>query len=53
VRPYKPAWPLPQVIEQLRRGRGVHFDPVLVDAFLDMMPELQDVRRRFNDEEAA
>lgn len=53
VRPYKPAWPLPQVIEALRRGRGVHFDPVLIDAFLDIMPELQDVRRRFNDEEAA
>jgi putative two-component system response regulator len=53
VRPYKPAWRLPEVIEQLRRGRGAHFDPVLVDAFLDIMFEVQEIRRQFHDEEAA
>jgi response regulator RpfG family c-di-GMP phosphodiesterase len=53
VRPYKPAWSLPQVIEQLRRDRGTHFDPVLIDAFLDIMPWVQEVRREFSDEEAA
>ena len=53
VRPYKPAWRLPEVIDQLRRGRGAHFDPVLVDAFLDIMIEIQEVRRQFQDEAAA
>jgi len=53
IRPYKPAWRLPDVIEQLRRGRGGHFDPVLVDAFLDIMVEIQEVRRQFRDEAAA
>lgn len=53
VRPYKPAWRLPEVIDYLRRGRGTHFDPVLVDAFLDIMLEIQEVRRQFQDEAAA
>ena len=53
VRPYKPAWPLPDVIDALRRGRHAHFDPVLVDAFLDIVPDLQRVRTEFADEEAA
>lgn len=53
VRPYKPAWRLPDVIEALRRGRGAHFDPVLVDAFLDIMVEIQEIRRQFHDEAAA
>jgi putative two-component system response regulator len=53
VRPYKPAWPLPQVIDALRRGKGEHFDPVLVDAFLDIVPELQRIRVEFADMAAA
>lgn len=53
VRPYKPAWPLPDVIEALRRGKHAHFDPVLVDAFLDIVPDLQRVRAEFSDLVAA
>jgi putative two-component system response regulator len=33
-RPYRKAWPLDAVIAEIRRGRGGHFDPQLVDAFL-------------------
>ncbi len=33
-RPYRQAWPMPRVVEQLARGRGTHFDPELVDAFV-------------------
>jgi response regulator RpfG family c-di-GMP phosphodiesterase len=49
VRPYKPAWSLPDTIETLKRGKGNHFDPVLVDRFLEAMPALQAVRREFSD----
>jgi len=48
-RPYKPAWRLPEVIDHLRRSRGTHFDPVLVDAFLDVMVDVQAIRREFAD----
>ncbi|MBV8601451.1 MAG: HD domain-containing protein [Candidatus Eremiobacteraeota bacterium] len=52
-RPYKPAWRLPDVLETLKRGKGNHFDPDLVDAFLQITPELQKVREEFSDSEAA
>jgi putative two-component system response regulator len=33
-RPYKRAWPLPEALAEIRRLRGSHFDPAIVDAFL-------------------
>lgn len=33
-RPYKAPWPLPQVVDELLRLRGSHFDPQLVDLLL-------------------
>jgi response regulator RpfG family c-di-GMP phosphodiesterase len=39
-RPYKQPWPLEDALEELRRERGRHFDPVVVDAFLDMADDL-------------
>ena len=33
-RPYKPAWSDDRIFEELRRMRGMHFDPDLTDLFL-------------------
>jgi HD-GYP domain-containing protein (c-di-GMP phosphodiesterase class II) len=33
-RAYKEGWPLEQVIDEIRRLRGSHFDPELVDLML-------------------
>lgn len=33
-RPYKPAWPVQQALEEVRRCSGSHFDPDLAEAFL-------------------
>lgn len=33
-RAYKQPWPLPQVVDELRRLRGTHFDPRMVDVLL-------------------
>ncbi len=35
-RPYKRAWPPGDAIAEIRRMRGGHFDPRIVDAFLDL-----------------
>lgn len=35
-RPYKEAWPLDQVVDEIRRGSGSQFDPQVVAAFLDL-----------------
>src|SRR5579872_2128825 len=53
VRPYKPAWSLPDTIDTLKRGKGNHFDPDLIDRFIECMPELQAVRREFSDSESS
>ena len=39
-RPYKAAWPLGEVIEELASLRGNHLDPSLVDVFLPLATEL-------------
>ena len=39
-RPYKAAWPLDEVIEELATLRGNHLDPSLVDVFLPLAAEL-------------
>ena len=33
ARPYKPAWPRAEALAEVRRLRGVQFDPAVVDAF--------------------
>jgi HD-GYP domain-containing protein (c-di-GMP phosphodiesterase class II) len=36
-RPYRPALSLDEALEELRSGRGTQWDPVLVDALIDMV----------------
>ncbi len=33
-RPYRPAWTRDRVLAEITAGRGTHFDPAVVDAFL-------------------
>lgn len=49
VRPYKPAWPLGDAVAYLREQSGKHFDPRLVDVFLEQLPEILSIRARFAD----
>lgn len=51
ARPYKPAWDLERSVNLLKEGRGSHFDPVCVDAFLARWEEALVIRERFQDEE--
>jgi putative two-component system response regulator len=39
-RPYKEAWPTEQVLAELRRGSGTHFEPAMVKAFESILPEI-------------
>ena len=39
-RPYKEPWSLEDALAQLRRDRGAHFDPEVVDAFLRIVDSL-------------
>lgn len=48
-RHYKPAFPPENVSACLRRGRGSHFDPRLVDAFCALESDFYDIARRYQD----
>lgn len=36
-RPYKRAWPVEEAIAEITKGAGAHFDPSVVEAFLDVL----------------
>ena len=39
-RPYKESWPLQDALDELARERGRHFDPMVLDAFLGLVDDL-------------
>ncbi len=38
-RPYRPAWPAEKVFEHIRSGAGTHFDPEVVETFIRIAME--------------
>ena len=52
-RVYKAAFPHEQAVEIIRDGRGSHFDPDMVDAFLALSEEFRRIAQRFADGEPA
>lgn len=48
-RVYKKAWDLDKIIALFKDERGQHFDPVLVDLFLNNLDEFLNIRNMFPD----
>jgi putative two-component system response regulator len=46
---YKPAMPHAKAVEVIREGRGSHFDPEVLDAFLELAGEFDAIAVRFSD----
>ena len=51
VRPYKPAWPVEEAVDFLRRESGRHFDPELVELFLGQLPAILEIKERWAETE--
>ena len=51
VRPYKRAWTVDEALVLIREESGRHFDPELVTAFLDCMPDVLRIRDQWADTE--
>jgi response regulator RpfG family c-di-GMP phosphodiesterase len=49
VRPYKTAWSHQEALAHLVANRGTHFDPEVVDAFVECADEADEVRLRLAD----
>lgn len=52
-RTYKPAMPHSQARELIVRGRGTHFDPTMVDAFLACEPEFLRISEHYGESASA
>lgn len=48
-RPYKQAWSIEDAVSELRKGAGQHFDPNLVEVFVSILPEVLEIRSRYQD----
>jgi putative two-component system response regulator len=48
-RVYKPALTIEEVVKVLKDGRGQHFDPHLVDLFLEPLDEVLLIKDRYSD----
>ena len=47
VRPYKHAWLVADAIDLLKKEAGSHFDPDLVDKFLNIMPQIIEIKDQY------
>jgi putative two-component system response regulator len=49
-RPYKPAFPNERAVEILKESKGKHFDPPLVDLFIEHLEEVITIQQEYRDE---
>ena len=47
-RVYKPAFPLSEALKILEEGSGTQFDPKCINAFMDALPEVKKVLKKYN-----
>ncbi|NQZ08141.1 MAG: response regulator [Algicola sp.] len=53
VRPYKDAWPVEDAVAEIKKGRGQHFDPELVDCFMDCLDNILAIKNHWDERENA
>ncbi len=50
-RPYKEAWSVADTVAEMKRLKGTLFDPELLEMFLQILPEIIIISKRFSDTE--
>jgi len=48
-RPYKKPWSVDDAIGLIKKERGKHFDPRLVDLFIENLPKILEIKEKFAD----
>lgn len=47
-RSYRDAWPLEQVLDNLRESSGTHLDPNMVEAFFSILPQILHIKEQWD-----
>ena len=48
-RPYKEAWPVEKALDLIKDSAGSHFDPHIVEVFLESVPQVLEIKSRFGE----
>lgn len=48
-RPYKKVWTVEDAVEEIKTSSGTHFDPDLVESFLENLDKIVEVKNRYAD----
>jgi putative two-component system response regulator len=51
-RPYKKPWSTGEALAFMRQNSGLHFDPTLLDQFVELVPEIERIRVRYQEPQA-
>ncbi|MCG8572539.1 MAG: response regulator [Spirochaetes bacterium] len=46
-RPYKSAWSIEKAVNYLKKEKARHFEPRLIDIFVEMLPKILEVKEQF------
>jgi len=49
-RPYKDEWPADKAVEYIQSKSGSQFDPMVVEAFIKALPQIEEIRLVYSDE---
>jgi len=49
ARPYKKAWTVNEAVAEIDRLQGKHFDPQLVPVFHEVLPEIRDIKDKYDE----
>lgn len=49
-RPYKEAWPIDKVVEEIKSQSNRHFDPAVVEALLNCLPDLIAINAKWRED---
>lgn len=49
ARPYKRAWSIDDAVNEIKKGRGYHFDPKIVDGFLVVLDKIIKIKERWDE----
>jgi len=52
VRPYKKAWPISEAVEYIKAESGKHFDPYLVEHFVENLPAIKKIKKDYAEPDA-
>ena len=50
-RVYKKEWSVEEAVNEIKKGSGTHFDPMIVNVFIELLPEILRIRQTTKDEE--